>query len=339
VADRAYPWPPGTATGLGPFPGTDPGEAARVVFGELAKLPFLPQLPARGVGSDAVGRTAGLLVELFVDLQPGGWRLVPHPGRDLARARAAMASDLDALEEAAEGHEGPLKLQIVGPWTMAGSLELARGEKALADEGAVRDLAGSLAEGVAAHVADVRRRLPGVSDVVVQLDEPLLPAVLDGRLPTQSGWGRLRAVEEPVAVEFLTQVLTAAGDHAGVHTGGAAAPLGLLRLAGAGFVGLDAELLEVLAEEDMGEALEGGTGLVAGIPHLEKSGGNPRTAAEPVSWLWRRLSLAPEMLAQAVAVAPRDGLEHLAPDVAATVLRRAVELGRHLEEAGTGDSD
>jgi cobalamin-independent methionine synthase catalytic subunit len=333
VADSTYPWPPGSATGLGPFPGTDPSEAARIVFGELSKLPFLPQLPARGVGSDAVGRTAGLLVDLFVDVWASAWRLVPRPGRDLARAQAALTSDLDALEEAAEGYEGALKLQVVGPWTLAGSLELARGEKALADEGAVRDLAGSLAEGVAAHLVDVRRRLPGVSHLVVQLDEPLLPAVLAGRLPTQSGWGRLRSVEEHVGVDVLAQVLTAAGTHAGVRTGGVPPPVALLRRAGARFVGVDAELLEAVPEEDLGEALEGATGLLVSVSQLEKQGSAPDAMAEPLSRLWRRLGLAPEMTPQAVAVAPAEGVEHLASDAAATVLRRAVELGRHLEEA------
>lgn len=191
VPESTYPWPPGAATGLGPFPGTDPLEAARAVLGELAQLPYLPVLPARGVGADPVGRTAALLVDLHVDLQPSGWRLVP--GRDEARAGAALTADLDAVEEAAEGYEGAFKVQVLGPWTLCASLELPRGEKALVDQGAVRDLAVSLGEGLAAHLADVRRRLPGVSGLVVQVEEPLLGAVLGGELATQSGWGHRRS--------------------------------------------------------------------------------------------------------------------------------------------------
>jgi hypothetical protein len=330
VADSIYPWPPGSATGLGPFPGTDPLEAARIVFGELPKLPFLPQLPARGVGSDPVGRTAGLLVELYVDVRPSGWRLVPRPGRDLARAVAAMTSDLDALEEAGEGYEGALEIQVVGPWTLAASLELPRGEKALADEGAVRDLAVSLSEGVAAHVADVRRRLPGVSAVVVQVDEPLLAGVLAGRLPTQSGWGRLRTVEEHVAVDLLGQVLTATGECAGVRTAAASAPVAVARRAGARFLGVDAESLTSALDEDLGEALESGTGLLAAVVPLGETDAAPRPSAEPVRQLWRRLGLAQEDLAQAVAVTPVDGLEHVGPEAATAVLRRAGELGLSL---------
>jgi hypothetical protein len=199
-------WNAGTATGLGPFPGTDPLEAARIVFSELPGLPFLPELPARGVGADPVGRTAGLLADLHVEVGAGVWRFVPRGGRDEQRARTTLMTDLDALEEAAEGYQGPFKLRIVGPWSLAASIELGKGEKALADPGAVRDVAASLAEGLTRHVADIRRRISGVSRFVVELDEPFLPAVLAGELATASGWGRLRSYEQAAVEGGLRQV-------------------------------------------------------------------------------------------------------------------------------------
>src|ERR1700712_3767395 len=57
-------WPSGAATAIGSMPGTDPAGAAAVVFGELPDFPHLPELPARGVGADMLGRTAALLVDL-----------------------------------------------------------------------------------------------------------------------------------------------------------------------------------------------------------------------------------------------------------------------------------
>jgi hypothetical protein len=81
-----FPWGAGSATGIGSLPGSDIREAVRVVFGELPDLPHLPELPARGPGADMIGRGAGLLVDMPVDLQPAGWRLVDRPGRDLRRA-------------------------------------------------------------------------------------------------------------------------------------------------------------------------------------------------------------------------------------------------------------
>ncbi|HEY9522040.1 MAG TPA: methionine synthase, partial [Thermopolyspora sp.] len=188
-----FPWTAASATGIGSHPGEDHLEALRVVFGELPQLPYLPELPQRGVGADMIGRTASLLVELPVEVQPSGWRLTGAPGRDLRRARDHLARDLDGLEEVALGYQGPLKIQACGPWTLAGAVELRYGDKVLADPGAVRDLTESLAEGLAAQVALVRRRVPGATEIVVQLDEPGLPGVLSGTVPTASGFGRLAA--------------------------------------------------------------------------------------------------------------------------------------------------
>ena len=80
----------------------------------------------------------------------------------------------------------------------------------LKDPGAVRDLAASLAEGVAAHLAQVRRRVPGLTAIVLQLDEPGLPGVLAGTVPTASGFGRLPAVEAPIVADHLRTVLRGA---------------------------------------------------------------------------------------------------------------------------------
>src|SRR3989440_8279574 len=100
------------------MPGTDIVEALRVVLGDLPDLPHLPELPARGPGADMIGRTAAVLVDLHVDLQPSGWRLVPRPGLDVRRAREMLERDLDALVPVAATHDGPLKLQLAGPWTL-----------------------------------------------------------------------------------------------------------------------------------------------------------------------------------------------------------------------------
>src|SRR3712207_7053818 len=47
------------------------------------------------------------------------------------------------------------KVHVAGPWTLAAGLERTRGDRAVVDPGARRDLAQSLAEGIAAHVAAV----------------------------------------------------------------------------------------------------------------------------------------------------------------------------------------
>ena len=204
-----FPWPGGSATGIGSMPGTDPAEACRVVFGELPDLPHLPELPGRGPGADITGRTAALLVDMPVQTTPRGWKLADRPGRDLTRAASYWSQDLDALEEIADGYHGPLKIQVCGPWTLAATLELSRSlNPALADPAAVADLAASLAEGLANHAADVRKRIPGAT-LIVQLDEPSLPAVLAGRVPTASGLNVVARDRPAVAIQRLQTVLSA----------------------------------------------------------------------------------------------------------------------------------
>src|SRR2546423_4641161 len=124
-----------------------------------------------------IGRAAALLVDLPVDLQPVGWRLVDRPGRDLARAQAWLRQDLDVLAEVAEGYAGPLKVQCTGPWTLAAGVYLPRLERAVVDAGACRDLTGSLAEGLTRHVGEIQRLVPAAGGGVPPAAPPL-PAPL-----------------------------------------------------------------------------------------------------------------------------------------------------------------
>lgn len=307
----------------------------RLAFGELPDLPFLPELPARGPGADLVGRAAALLVDLHVDLQPAGWRLVDRAGRDERRAVSLLGQDLDALEEVAGGYAGPLKVQVAGPWTLAASLELTRGDKVLSDRGAYRDLVASLAEGAARYVDDVRRRVPGAS-VLLQLDEPSLPAVLAGRLRTASGFGALRAVDEPVAEAALTAVAQAAGVPLLVHCCAPDVPLGLLRRAGAAGVSLDLTLLEragTRAQESLGEAVEAGTVLLAGVvPSADAVLSDPRTTVEPVRRMWRQLGLDAATALRQVVVTPTCGLAGASPQHARAALAACREAARALAE-------
>src|SRR4051794_36181118 len=187
------------------MPGTDVRVATRLVFDLVPELPYLPELPARGPGATIVGRLVALLGRaghLHADVQPSGWRLVDRAGLDERRAIDLLDRDLDALEEMGDGYAGPVKVALVGPLTAAASLELTRGEAVLADHGASRDPAEAIADLTAWLVAEVRRRLPA-AQVLLQADEPSLPAVRSGQVPTASGFGRLRSVDEPTALDRL----------------------------------------------------------------------------------------------------------------------------------------
>jgi methionine synthase II (cobalamin-independent) len=331
--DRAgFPWPPGSATGIGSMPGTDPAEAMRVVAGELPGFPHLPELPDRGPGADLTGRTAGLLVGIAAEVTPRGWRLAGRPGRDLTRARSMLSADLDVAEEALQGFLGPLKIQLCGPWTLAATLELPHSvNAALADPGAVADLAASLAEGAAAHAAEVARRVPGAR-LVVQFDEPALPAVAAGSVPTASGLSRLAPVEADTLRERLALVLAATGgQHTVVHCCATPVPFGIIKAAGAGGVAFDPGRLRREDEDGLAEAAEAGMGLLTGAPAATADGtGGARQVAEQVTGLWRRLGLRPA--AEQVVVTPACGLAGTSPQQAIRALGRCRQAAAMLPE-------
>ncbi|MCE0537057.1 hypothetical protein LWF15_16265 [Kineosporia rhizophila] len=327
---------PAAATGIGSWPGTDVVDTMRTTFGELGEppaVPYLPELPARGPGADMIGRGAGLLVDLPVDLQPSGWRLVDHPGRDHNRIRAWLRQDLDVLAEIAEGYQGPLKLQVTGPWTLAASLWLARLERVVVDPGACRDLVASLAEGVRQHLEEVARLVPG-AQLILQVDEPGVQAVLAGALPTASGFGRLRAIDEPIVVEGLQTVLEAARSAGAVrtvvHSCASKPPVDVLLRTGADALSLDISQLGTQRWEQMAEATENGTALWAGaVPTAADT--RPQAVADAIWTPWRKLGLAPKSAAD-VVVTPTCGLAGSSPAQARAALKIAREAARILAD-------
>jgi methionine synthase II (cobalamin-independent) len=321
------------------MPGTDPAEALRTILGEVPDLPFLPELPARGPGADLIGRGAAFLVELPVELTVSGWRVAERPGRDLRRARDLLDRDLDTLEELMEGYEGALKVQAAGPWTLAAGIELRHGEKVVSDHGAVADLAASLAEGLAQHVRDVRRRVPGAR-LVLQLDEPSLPAVLAARIRTASGFRTLRRVEESVAREVLRGTVEAAGVPVVVHCCAPDLPLALVRSTGAIGASVDLSLWNFESSQDLdalGEHLDAGAALFAGVlPALDSRLPDAGRVADPVRHFGRRLGLPPAMLPEQVVLTPACGLAGASPEYARTVLTRATEGAKALGDDPEG---
>ncbi len=346
------------------MPGGNPLEAARVVAGELPDLPHLPELPGRGPGADLTGRAAALLVDIPVEVTPRGWRIAERPGRDLRRAKSMLSSDLDALEEVLEGYAGPLKVQLAGPWTLAATIEQPRSlNPALADPGLVADLAASLAEGVAAHVAELGRRVPGAT-LLVQLDEPMLPAVAAGGVPTPSGLSRVRAVDEEFLRDRLRQVLAATRSYTIVHCCARDYPFGIVAGAGADAVSFDLALLASGDYDKLAEAAESGAGLFAGAlqgthplfasaPPSEaeqavarrtagRSAGTgqgkervrltPAGIARSVLEVWRKMGLPPARCAEQVVLTPACGLAGVSPGQAREVLRWCREAANVLPE-------
>ncbi|WP_026922918.1 hypothetical protein [Glycomyces arizonensis] len=331
--------PAGVATGVGSLPGLDIDEAVRTVFGELPDWPYLPELPARGLGADMIGRGAALLEGLPVQWWASGWQIADLPGRDARRAADFLERDLDALHAVADTTDGPVRLTAVGPWTLAANLWRRTGGAMIADHGASADIAGALTEGLRNLATAAQARLPKAR-LSIQLDEPALPAALAGRVHTESGLDFYRRVPPEVARDRLREVVDGVGVPVVVHCCAADVPLRLLAEAGVRAVSLDLTLLDlddVPAVDAFGEYLDGafsnsGGELIAGVvpatgaarPDLAER------AAGRITGLWNRLGLDPERLPEQVSVSTTCGMAGASPAYARAAMEACREAARRL---------
>lgn len=330
-----------TASGVGSWPGTTPREAAEVVVGELAgALAHIVELPARGVGADTLGRAGALLVDVAIDTVPRGYRIAARPGAVTRRAVSLLDEDMDALEEAWEvaglrGGDRPVKVQAPGPITLAAEIELANGHRAITDFGAVRDLAASLAEGVAAHRAALARRLE--TPVVVQFDEPSLPKALGGRLTGVTALNPVAPLDEAMAGDLLDTCAGAAGGEVLLHSCAPELPWNVLQDSNFGAVSVDAGTLGAADLDGIAAFVESGRAVMLGVvaataPQRRPSGEEVAAALVAVT---DRLGFGRSALRDRIGITPACGLALATPEWA----RLAIGLAREAAEAFADDPD
>lgn len=334
-------------SGIGSWPGEDTAAALRFLRYEVAEdllerdegvtpIPYLPELPARGPGADMIGRTAHLLVEMPVDLQPHGWRLVDRPSRDGNRAGAWWREDTDYLAEVFDGWTGAFKVQVAGPWSLAADVWLPGGERVLNDAGAVRDLQESLREGISQHLAHISRLVPQ-AQLLVQIDEPTLPAVLRGQVRSASGYRTLRAPDQAIVQDALRETVShvrAAGAVTVVHCCGSRPPLGLLRGAGPDAIAADATTWGPRQWESVAASIESGVHIWPGLlDTTEPEPADVEASVRPVLQAWSEVGLERWRLDN-LTITPACGLAEVRDPQRWT--RRTIELGRELAQAARG---
>ena len=111
---------------LGPMPGTSVAEAADIIISET-DLPAIPQLPDRGLGSDAVGRTASMLEAINIDRGPRSWRMTARPQLLTRRTWDRLERDLDEVQGVWARRFPTLRCKPWGPglWRRASSSPMA----------------------------------------------------------------------------------------------------------------------------------------------------------------------------------------------------------------------
>jgi hypothetical protein len=196
------------------------------------------------------------------------------------------------------------------------NVERPRGDRVLADHGARRELAESLAEGLGQHVADLRRRAPN-QDLMIQVDEPSLPATLAGAIPTASGYGRHRSVGLPEAEHLLALVaesIAAAGAMPVVHCCASDVPVALL--ARAGFRAISFDLTLAVPGEEWSRTFEDGVDLWPG---------GARDRHQVDAW-FRDLGFDDAAYGERTVVSPACGLSGASPADARSALRTSQEI-------------
>ena len=328
------------ATGVGSWPGTTARQAAEVVVGELHTLTHLVELPARGLGADLIGRAGALLVDIGIDTVPRGYRIASGRSTALRRAVSLLGEDIDALEEAWEraglrGSGRAVKVQAPGPITLAAQLELSGGHRAITDRGALRDLAASLAEGVAMHRAEVARRLD--TPVVVQFDEPSLPAALQGRLAGVTSLTPVHPVDEPVAMSLLDACVAAAGADVALHSCAAELPWKALLRSSIHAVSVDVSTLAPADLDGVGEFVDSGRTVLLGVvpgTAPERKPSSEEIAKAAVA-LTDRLGFSRAVLRDRIGITPVCGLAGTTPQWA----RTAIDLAQKAADAFAEDPD
>jgi methionine synthase II (cobalamin-independent) len=324
---------------MGSWPGSAPREAAEIIVGELHRLPHLVELPARGVGADMIGRAGALLVDIAIDTVPRGYRIAARPGAVTRRAKRLLDEDIDAIEEAWEkaggpGSGRPVKVQAPGPITLAAQLELPNGHRALTDAGAVRDLTSSLAEGVARHRAELARRL--ATTVVVQYDEPMLFAALEGRLSGVSALNTVHPVDEPLAISLLDECVAVAGAEVLLHTC-ADVPWNVLQRSAIHALAVDVGTLGDADFDGLGEWLDSGRTVVFGL--VPTSAPAKRPSAEEVAAaavaITDRIGFSRSSVRNRVGISPACGLAGASAEWA----RVAIGLCQRAGDAVTEDPE
>ena len=323
------------------------GDADRLLGAARPSVPARTAGPGRGLRPG--GADGRALADLHVEVGTGVWRFVPRGGKDEQRAHDALITTSTPWKKrdgVLGGAQDPDRRTMV-PGFHRGA---GPGEKALADPGAVRDIAGALAEGLTRHMADVRRRLSGVTGSWSRSTSrscrrcwpescPRPAAGAGSELRSGGRGGRA----PPGAGRCPLRRRTGA-DRGRTATAGRGSPRrvdrrrrarsGPLREAGAGFLGIDGAVLDSVDEDEVGQAIDAGLGLLVACVPLDHTAERSPTGARPPSATSGNASASRSTCSPKRWRSPRSGARSRStvsdvPDV----LRRTVEAARYLDES------
>lgn len=324
------------ATGLGNWPGAQPFDAIHRVRGELGAphLSYLPALPHRSYTATTLARTIATFQELGVDGASFGWRLHEGYSAEQDAAASTFDSDINALADVIAGKKNTsdiLKLQFIGPVTLAAELHLHNGERSLRDRGARRDIRDSFIAGLDSRIAQVKEAAPGVN-IYLQFDEPQLKRALQGSIPTASGYRYYEPLDTHEIIEtyfVLTDALRLTGIKSTLNIGTQSLDPKL-------FTEFDALAyahpgMDAYAWEPTAGAVERGQEIwLATVDVTERQ--SVRTIVDGILRPWRQVGLPTTGLSQ-LTLTEKGDITQLTSGAATAVLAHTTESAAALAEA------
>jgi methionine synthase II (cobalamin-independent) len=173
--------------------------------------------------------------------------------------------------------------------------------------------------------------------VVVQFDEPSLPAALGGQLTGVTALSPVAALDEAVAGALLDTCVSVVGEGVVLHSCAAALPWDLLQRSTIDAVSIDAGTLRAADLESVAAFVDSGRTVVLGV--VPSTAPERRPSAEEVAKsvvaVTDRLGFARSALRDRIGVTPACGLAGATPEWA----RIAIGLARKAAEAFAEDPD
>lgn len=173
--------------------------------------------------------------------------------------------------------------------------------------------------------------------MVVQFDEPSLPAALQGRLSGVTSLTPVHPVDEPLAMSLLDACVAQADTEVAVHSCAADLPWKALLRSNIHAISVDVSTLTAADLDGVGEFVDAGRTVLLGV--VPTSAPNRRPAVEEIAKsvvaVTDRLGFAREVLRERIGVTPACGLAGATPEWA----RTAIELAQKVADGFAQDPE
>ena len=173
--------------------------------------------------------------------------------------------------------------------------------------------------------------------MVVQFDEPSLPAALGGQLTGVTALSPIQALDQAVAGALLDTCVATANAEVLVHSCAAALPWNLLQRSAITAVSVDAGTLRAADLDGVAAFIESGRTVVLGVVPASAPERRPSAeeVARAVAAVTDRLGFGRSALHDRVGVTPACGLATATPQWA----RTAIQLAHQAADAFAQDPD